>query len=47
VRVFENGVLKRIFVSKRDEIIGGWKIFHVMSFITFNIIRMIKPKKMG
>jgi hypothetical protein len=26
--MFENGVLRRIFGSKRDEVTGGWKILH-------------------
>jgi hypothetical protein len=26
--VFENGVLRRIFGLKRDEIIGGWRKLH-------------------
>jgi hypothetical protein len=28
LRGHENTVLRRIFGPKRDEIIGGWKIFH-------------------
>jgi hypothetical protein len=29
LKVFENRVLRRIFVPKRDEIIGGWrKLYH-------------------
>jgi hypothetical protein len=27
-RVFENRVLKRIFVPKRDEVTGGWRKLH-------------------
>jgi hypothetical protein len=26
--VFENKVLKRIFVPKREEVVGGWKRLH-------------------
>jgi hypothetical protein len=28
LRVFENRVLRRIFVSNRDEVTGGWKTLH-------------------
>jgi hypothetical protein len=28
LRVFENGVLRRIFGTKRDEVTGGWRKFH-------------------
>jgi hypothetical protein len=28
VRVFENRVLRRIFVPKRDEVTGGWRKLH-------------------
>jgi hypothetical protein len=28
LRVFENRVLRRIFVSKRDEITGEWRKLH-------------------
>jgi hypothetical protein len=28
LRVFENGVLRRIFRSKRDEVTGGWRKLH-------------------
>jgi hypothetical protein len=28
LKVFENGVLRRIFGPKRDEIIGGWRKRH-------------------
>jgi hypothetical protein len=27
-RVFENGVLRRIFGPKRDEVTGGWRKLH-------------------
>jgi hypothetical protein len=32
-RVFENGVLRRIFGPKRDEVMGGWKKYTMRSFI--------------
>jgi hypothetical protein len=25
LKIFENRVLRRIFASKRDEVVGGWK----------------------
>jgi hypothetical protein len=28
LRVFENRVLRRIFVSKRDEVMGEWRKLH-------------------
>jgi hypothetical protein len=28
LEVFENRVLKRIFVTKREEVAGGWKRLH-------------------
>jgi hypothetical protein len=28
LKVFEDRVLKRIFGSKRDEMVGGWRILH-------------------
>jgi hypothetical protein len=28
LKVFENGMLRRIFGPKGDEIIGGWRKFH-------------------
>jgi hypothetical protein len=28
VKVFENRVLRRIFVPKRDEVTGGWRKLH-------------------
>jgi hypothetical protein len=27
-KVFEDRVMKRIFASKRDEIVGGWRKLH-------------------
>jgi hypothetical protein len=47
--VFENGVLKRIFGSKRDEIIWGWRKMYNEDFLNMyassNIIRIIKSMK--
>jgi hypothetical protein len=48
LRVFENRVLSRIFVLKRDEVIRGWKKLHNEELHTSNlycspsIIRIIK-----
>jgi hypothetical protein len=28
LRVFENGMLRRIFRPKKDELIGGWRKLH-------------------
>jgi hypothetical protein len=49
-RVFENRVLRRIFVLKRDELIGGWiKLYNEglhNLYSSPSIIRMIKSRKM-
>jgi hypothetical protein len=45
LRAFENGLLRKIFGPKIEEVAGGW------SFITFysspNVIRVINSRKMG
>jgi hypothetical protein len=50
MRVFENGVLKRIFGPKRDEVTGYWRKPHNEElhnlYSSSNIIRMIKSKRM-
>jgi hypothetical protein len=50
LRVFENGVLRRIFGPKRDEVTGDWRKLHNKELHNFdsspNIIRMIKSSKM-
>jgi hypothetical protein len=49
VRVFENRVLKRIFGSKRDEMMGGWRKLHNElhnEYSLSSIIRMIKSRRM-
>jgi hypothetical protein len=33
--MFENGVLRRIFERKRNEVTGGWKKLHTEQFHTF------------
>jgi hypothetical protein len=44
--VFENGVLRRIFGPKRDEVAGDWRKLHNEElhnlYSSPNIIRMIK-----
>jgi hypothetical protein len=49
-RTFENSVLRRIFGSGRDEVIGGWRKFHEEECRKLhsspNIIRMIKARRM-
>jgi hypothetical protein len=46
--VFENRVLKRIFVPKRDEVEGGWRRLHNEELHNLNvspdIIRVIKSR---
>jgi hypothetical protein len=48
--VFENRVLRRIFRSKRDEVVGGWKKLHNEElhglYSSPNIIRVIKARRM-
>jgi hypothetical protein len=50
LRVFQNRVLRRIFGTKRDEVIGSWRKLHNKElhnlYSSPNIIRMIKPRKM-
>jgi hypothetical protein len=48
--VFENGVLRRIFRPKRDEVTGGWRKLcneelHNL-YSSPNIISMIKSRRM-
>jgi hypothetical protein len=47
--VFENRVLRRIFGSKRDEVMGGWRKLHNVELHDFyslpSIIRMIKSRR--
>jgi hypothetical protein len=48
--VFENGVLRRIFGPKRDEVTGDWRKLHNRElhnlYSSPNIIRMMKSRKM-
>jgi hypothetical protein len=48
--LFEIKVLKRIFVSSRDEIIGGWRKLYNEElknmYLLPNVIRMMKSRRM-
>jgi hypothetical protein len=50
MRVFENGVLRRIFEPKMDEVIGEWRKLHNEQFNnlhpSLNIIREIRSRIM-
>jgi hypothetical protein len=47
--VFENRVLRRIFVSKRDEVTGEWRKLHNEElndlYCSPNIVRVIKSRR--
>ena len=50
LRVFENGVLRRIFGPKRDEVPGEWRKLHNEElkglYSSPNIVRVIKSRRM-
>jgi hypothetical protein len=50
LKVSENRMLRRMFVLKRDEVIGGWSKLHNEKlhnlYFLQNIIRVTKPRKM-
>jgi len=50
LRVFENRVLKRIFVPKRNEVTGEWRKLHNEELNNLypspNIVRVIKSRRM-
>ena len=50
LRVFENGVLRRIFGTKRDEVTGEWRKLHNEElkglYSSPNIVRVIKSRRM-
>jgi hypothetical protein len=50
MRVFENRVLRRIFVPKRDEVTGEWRKLHNEElrdlYSSPSIIRIIKSSRM-
>jgi hypothetical protein len=49
-KTFENGVLRRIFGPKRNEVTGGWRKLHNEElrdlYYSPSIIRIIKSKRM-
>jgi hypothetical protein len=49
--VFDNRVLRRIFVSKRDEVTGKLRKLHIEElndlYSSPNIVQVIKPRKIG
>jgi hypothetical protein len=49
--VFENRVLRRTFVPKKDEVTGDWRKLHNEELRNMcsspNIIRMIKSRRMS
>ena len=51
LRVFQNGVLRRIFGPKRDEVTGEWRKLHNEElkglYSSPNIVRVIKPRRMS
>jgi len=50
LRVFENGMLRRIFGPKRDEVTGEWRKLHneELNNLKFspNIVRVVKSRRM-
>jgi hypothetical protein len=50
LRAFENGVLRRIFGPKRDEVTGEWRKLHNEElndlYCSRNIVRVIKSRRM-
>jgi len=51
LRMFENRVLRRIFGSKRDEVIGEWRKLHYEElndlYCSSSIVQVIKSRRMS
>jgi hypothetical protein len=49
VRVFENSVLRGVFVSKRDEVTGEWRKLHIKKlndlYSSSTILWVIKSRR--
>jgi hypothetical protein len=47
--VFENGVLRRMYGPKRDEVTGGWRKLHNVEnhnlYSSQNVIRVISSRR--
>jgi hypothetical protein len=47
--VFDNGMLRRIFRTKRKEVAGGWRRLHNEElhnlYVSSNIIRVLKSRR--
>jgi hypothetical protein len=50
LKVFENGVLRRVFGPKRDEVTGEWRKLHNEELNDLyslpNMVRMVKSRRM-
>jgi len=50
LRVFENRLLRRVFVPKRDEVTGEWRKLHNEELCDLyslpNIVRVVKSRRM-
>jgi hypothetical protein len=50
MRVFENGMQRKVFGPKRDEVTGGWRRLRNEElnglYSQLNIVRMIKARRM-
>jgi hypothetical protein len=50
LRVLENGVLRKLFGPKKDEVTGNWRRLHNEELYALypspNVVRMIKSRKM-
>ena len=50
VKVFENGVLRRVFEPKRDEVTGEWRKLYndelIDLYCSSNIVQVIKSRRM-